>query len=254
MSDGATRSPRQPRARATHDAVSARTRGPGMRAGLTGDQVLATARSLVEREGIEALTMRRLSDRLGVAPNALYSYYANKAALLDAFLDSVLGEVDIPSVDAMDWRDGLVRLMSASRAMLLTHADLLPHLFARPLRGPNITRLGEEMLALLARGGVEGQTAVDALRSLLMVTYGAVVIEAPRRQEPDPAGRQAQAYAAFAGQVDQPRMARLAHALSRPPTEHTFEASVRWLIDGIARRAQPVRKHRPGGPRRRRPG
>lgn len=210
-------------------------RGPGRRAGLTADAVLEAGRQLVEREGVGALTMRRLAERLGVAPNSLYSHFPDKSALLDAILDSLLAEVEVPDVDPMDWRDGLVALMSASRGMLLAHGDLLPHLFSRPMRGPQATRLGEETLALLARGGIEGPPAVDALRALLTFTFGSVALDAPRRLEPDPDARQRASAAAFARDPSSPRMAELADPLSRPPADGAFETGVRWLIDGIER-------------------
>ena len=57
-------------------------RGPGERAGLDLGAVLGAARQLSEREGPESLTMRRLARQMGVAPNALYSYFPDKAALL----------------------------------------------------------------------------------------------------------------------------------------------------------------------------
>jgi AcrR family transcriptional regulator len=199
---------------------------------------VAAARDVVTSQGADALTMRRLAARLGVAPNALYSYYPDKASLLDAVLDSLLAEVEVADLDRMAWRDGLVSLMEASRSMLLDHADLLPQLFARPMRGPNASRLGEETLALLARGGVEGPAAVDALRALLTYTFGSVVIDAPRRSDPDPLGRQAANVAAFAGQHGLPRVSRLAEPLSRPPADAAFATSLRWLIDGIAAAAE----------------
>ena len=210
-------------------------RGPGRRAGLTADAILEAGRQLVERNGVEGLTMRRLAERVGVAPNSLYSHYPDKSALLDAILDSLLAEVIVADLDRVDWRDGIVAVMSASRGVLLAHADLLPHLFARPMRGPHATRLGEETLALLARGGIAGPAAVDALRALLTFTFGSVALDAPRRVEPDPDARQRASAAAFASDPASPRMAQLADPLSRPPTEGAFETGLRWLIDGIER-------------------
>jgi AcrR family transcriptional regulator len=195
--------------------------------------VLLAARDVVERDGAEALTMRRLAARLGVAPNTLYSHYPDKAALLDAVLDSLLSEIDLPDVTDQDWRTGLIALMEASRSMLLRHADLLPHLLSRPMRGPNASRLAEATLGLLARGGIDGPPAVDALRALLTFTFGSVVLDAPRVRERDPAGRETQSMAAFAGRTDLPRVAALAGPLSRPPAADAFAMSLRWLIDGI---------------------
>lgn len=213
------------------------TRRPGTRAGLTADEVLQAARAIVAREGAEPLTMRRLAEELRVAPNTLYSHYSSKADLMDAVLDSFLAEIDVPVEADRDWRDGLVALMDASRGMLLSHADLLPLLVSRPMRGPNAVRLGEETLRLLARGGVHGPAAVDALRALLTLTFGSVVLDAPRREEPDPTSREARSLAAFSADPGRPRMAELAGPLSQPPTDAAFATSLRWLIDGMARAA-----------------
>ena len=208
-------------------------RGPGRRAGLTADAVLEAGRQLVEHDGVEALTMRRLAERLGVAPNSLYSHFPDKSALLDAILDSLLAGIEVDDVQRMDWREGLVALMGESRRMLLAHADLLPHLFSRPMRGPQATRLGEETLALLARGGVAGPPAVNALRALLTFTFGSVALDAPRRTEPDPEGRRRASAAAFSSAPGSPRVAELADSLSRPPADGAFETGLRWLIEGI---------------------
>ena len=212
-------------------------RRPGNRAGLTADVVLEAGRAIVQRDGAEALTMRRVAEALGVAPNALYSHFADKASLVDAVFDSLLREVDTAGVDAADWRAGLIRLMVASRSMLLVHADLLPQLMSRPMRGPNARALGETTLELLARGGVEGPVAVDALRALLTYTFGSVVLDAPRRTDPDPVDRQARNLASFAASETTPRVASLADPMSRPPVESAFETALGWLIDGIERAA-----------------
>ena len=75
------------------DVVSGET---GMRAGLP-DDVLVAAREVAEQDGIDGLTMRRLAAALGVAPNTLYSHFADKAALIDAVLDSRPGPTSRPS-------------------------------------------------------------------------------------------------------------------------------------------------------------
>lgn len=217
------------------ERVDPARRRPGNRAGLDADRVLDAARDLTRREGVEALTMRRLASDLGVAPNALYSHFRDKAALLDAVLDSLLSEVEVSGLEAVHWQTGLVRLMGASRRMLIEHAELLPQLMSRPMRGPNASRLGETTLALLERGSLTGPRAVTALRSLLTYTFGSVVIDAPRRADPDPELRTAESVAAFSARSDQPRVSKLAEPLSRPPSDADFETGLRWLIDGMAR-------------------
>ncbi len=214
---------------------AAAARGPGHRAGLDADQVLAAARAVVVESGVEALTMRRVADQLGVAPNALYSHFTDKAALVDAVLDSLLGEIQPRDEWRLDWREGLVLLMEDSRALLLAHAELMPHLMSRPMRGPNASRLGEETLAMLERGGISGPAAVAALRALLTYTFGSVILDAPRLRDPDIARREAASEAAFGSHPELPRVTGLASQLARRPSDEAFATSLRWLIDGISR-------------------
>lgn len=214
-------------------------RGPGDRAGMTAARVLEDARALVEQDGIEALTMRRLADRLGVAPNTIYSHFADKSAIVDAVLDELVGDVPVPEIQSGDWRDRVVELMEASRSMLLRHPMLVPHLLSRPMRGRNASRLGEATLALLERGGVRGPEAVTALRALLTFTFGSVVLDAPRRQDPDLDAREAASAEAFGSQADLPRVSALAEPLARRPDESDFGTALRWLLDGIERNGTP---------------
>jgi TetR/AcrR family tetracycline transcriptional repressor len=212
-------------------------RRPGERAGLQVESVLEAARNLIARDGIQRFTMRGLATELGVAPNAVYSYFDDKAALLDALVDHLLANVEVPDPTIDDWRVGLRELMRSSRRTLLAHADLLPHMLARPTRGPNAIRLGEATLTLLERGGIEGASAVEALRVLLTYTLGFVAQELPRRQDPRDASlddaRRAETVAAFQSLADAPRMAALAEPLSRVPGDAVFDTGLAWLISGI---------------------
>jgi hypothetical protein len=101
------------------------------------------------------------------------------------------------------------------------------------MRGPNAMRLGEQTLGLLARGGIEGETAVLALRALLTFTFGWVTLDAPRQADPDLPGREARSLEAFSNQTENPRTAELAEPMARRPRSDDFEKSLNWLIDGI---------------------
>src|SRR5215216_5352913 len=85
---------------------------------LTRTQVVTSARRIAASEGIERLTMRRLADALGVMPNALYTYFPDKAAILDDVLDDLLGDVKRPRRN-LSWKQGLVSVMSSYRRLLL---------------------------------------------------------------------------------------------------------------------------------------
>lgn len=209
-------------------------RGPGQRAGLAAPDILSAARALLGEGGRDGLTMRRLADRLGVAPNTIYSHFADKAALLEALVDGLMAEIELPDPDAGDWRAGLAELMTGSRRLVLAHADLIPLFLAQPGRGPNALHLGEVTLALLERGGVRGPRAVEALRILLVYTLGFAAQEAPRRADPDPAGRRAASEAAMRDAPERPRVRRMAGPLARHPDDETFATGLGWLLAGIA--------------------
>jgi TetR/AcrR family transcriptional regulator, tetracycline repressor protein len=209
------------------------SRRPGERAGLTQEAVIAAAREIAEREGVDGLSLRRLAGALGVAPNAIYSHVPSKTALLDEVLEDMRGDIEIPDLDAGDWRDGLVALMSSSRRVVAAHPALIPMFLARPARGPNARRLGEATLALLERGGITGERAVEALRALLVFTLGFAAFEAPRRDDPDPDSRRTESETAFASDERLSRLHALAPQLARHADDRTFEHGLRWLIAGM---------------------
>jgi TetR/AcrR family transcriptional regulator, tetracycline repressor protein len=186
-------------------------RTPGQRAGLTREAVLAGARAALAQDGIEALSMRRLAQRLGVAPNALYSHVAGRDDLIDALLDDTLNEVRAPDPRRGDWRAGIETIMRRTYAVLLAHPDLVPlYVARRGARGPRAVALGEAMFAMLARGGIEGDSAVEAMRTLIVHTIG---------------------FAAFAtGAPLQPAES----TLTPKALQDLFARSLSWLLDGIA--------------------
>jgi len=148
-------------------------RSPGQRAGLTRPLVLATARELLAKDGLPALTMRSLAQRLEVSPNALYSHIESKTTLIDDVLDDVLAEVDVPDVAVTPPAVGLQALMASTYGVLLAHPDLVPLYLARQgARGPNAQHLGDVVLALLARADVDGPHAREALHVLIVYTIG----------------------------------------------------------------------------------
>jgi AcrR family transcriptional regulator len=85
--------------------------------------------------------MRRLAEGLGVAPNALYSHFADKSALLDALIDSLLADVEVPILDEEEWQDGLLEVMRSTRRFLWRRGLLT----SCPARGgPNASDLGRD--------------------------------------------------------------------------------------------------------------
>jgi len=134
--------------------------------------VLAAAVELADAEGIDALTMRGLAQRLGVEPMSLYHHVANKAALLDGVVEMVVEEIlaDVTAIETAapqdDWRTALRRRVLAAREVLLRHR-WAPELIARSeVFGPGVARYFDGVLAILLRGGFSYDLAHHAMHAL----------------------------------------------------------------------------------------
>jgi AcrR family transcriptional regulator len=179
--------------------------------------------------------MRRLADSVGVMPNALYGYFPDKNAILDGVLDDLLGDVIRPG-PRVNWRHGLVALMSSYRSLLLTQPGLIALTVSRPMLGPNAVRVREDMLTLLRRGTLDDADAVNAFFALFAYTTGFVAFETARTPGQRDAKERAQAYqlhAALPGE-DFPSTRALARRLSKRPADLEFKRGLHAVISGFA--------------------
>jgi len=125
------------------------------RSGLSVDRIVSAAIELADTDGIGALSMRRVAERLGVGAMSLYTHVPGKAELIDLMLDTVFGEVPLATVEG-DWRVRLERIARDVRALYLRHPWLLQVATARPPLGPNAAARYEHEL-----GAVEGIGLTD---------------------------------------------------------------------------------------------
>jgi AcrR family transcriptional regulator len=155
--------------------------------------VLTAALALVDADGIEALTMRRLGKALGRDPMRLYRHAASKDALVDGVVETVLSELPAPAVpEGGDWEEALRRTAHAFRALALAHPHVVPLMVTRPLATPLAMRsLGtlrplEALLDLLIGAGFDGRGALHAYRLYIGFLYGHVLNELQERvQDPE---------------------------------------------------------------------
>jgi TetR/AcrR family transcriptional regulator, tetracycline repressor protein len=149
-------------------AMSPRTRP------LTRDEVIGAALQIVDDEGLEALSMRRLGSALGVEAMALYRHVRNKDALVDLTVDRMRSEMRL----ADDLPDDPAVVMEAIfieyRRVLLNHPNMLPLAARRTDTG------GPSGLAYLIEHGLDPETAVSLYQSLLAFTLGYSVLGAQR--------------------------------------------------------------------------
>jgi len=184
---------------------------------------------LLREDGLEAVSMRRVADRLGVAPNSIYAHVADKAALIDELIDAMLAGVPTPTDHG--WRERIERVMRNSRQQLLAHPDLVPFALVRQSVGTNALRLGEVTLTSLREAGLDGPEAVTGLQVLLVHTIGSAAFETGRAQDPEPAARsrRGRERAAEFGGVT----AEVSDSISRWSGDVVFERGLGWLLDGL---------------------
>src|SRR5580704_2627195 len=131
---------------------------------ITREAVLAAALEIIDRDGSDALSMRRLARALDRDPMILYRHAPNKAALLDGVAETVLAQLYVDSTDP-DWAGQLREVARLFRALALAHPHVVPLIVTRPLATPlGMRPLGtlrplEDILALLTRAGFSGPDA-----------------------------------------------------------------------------------------------
>jgi len=140
------------------------------------------ALEIVDRDGVEGLSMRRLGHAVGRDPMTLYRYAANKAALLDGVAELVLGQLDVDTTDD-DWEFQLRTVARTFRDLALAHPQVVPLLVTRPLATPlalrprGTLRPLESILELLTHAGFSTFDALHIYRSLFGFLHGHVLNE-----------------------------------------------------------------------------
>jgi AcrR family transcriptional regulator len=159
------------------DATSGRNEGQVSRS-----VILQSALRVIDRDGVDALSMRRLSDEVGRDPTVLYRHIPNKAALLDGVAEIVLGQLRVDTADP-DWVAQLRAVAHDFRRLAVEHPNVVALLVTRPLatplgrRPPGMLRPLEDVLALLTSAGFNGDDALHVYRVLFGYLYGHILNE-----------------------------------------------------------------------------
>jgi AcrR family transcriptional regulator len=132
---------------------------------LNRHRVLGAAIALSDDVGIDALSMRSLSQELGVVPMALYKHVANKEELLDGMVDVIVGEIDPPSRDT-DWKRAVrQRVLSARRALLL-HPGARQVIESRTNRTPVVLEYMDSVAGMFRAGGFSADLTHHVMHAL----------------------------------------------------------------------------------------
>lgn len=146
------------------------------RSPLTRERVLRAAVDLADREGLDALTMRRLGAMLGVKAMSLYKHIANKDAILDGIVEAVITEIDIRN-DGAAWDEAMRLRAISARQVLSRHSWAIGLLETRRLMGPAHMRYVDTILGILRSAGFSIEGAAHAFWLLDAYVYGHVIQE-----------------------------------------------------------------------------
>jgi AcrR family transcriptional regulator len=141
------------------------------RARLNKDRVLRAAVALADQAGIEALSMRKLAEELGVVPMALYKHVASKEELLDGMIDIVVGEIDPPVGDA-SWKAAIRQRILSARRSLQRHPWAPAAIESRTDPSPVMLAYIDSMIGMLRAGGLSTDLTHHALHALGSRLYG----------------------------------------------------------------------------------
>ncbi|MEU6862281.1 TetR/AcrR family transcriptional regulator C-terminal domain-containing protein [Streptomyces sp. NPDC046876] len=133
--------------------------------------IVREAVAMLDAEGVEALSMRKLGARLGAGATSLYRHVATKDELMELAVDEVFGEMPAPEAEGPDWRAAAARAAESFRATVLRHPWLASVLGQAGLAylGPNLMSYSERLATLVTRAGFpEPSRAIDALMAYVV--------------------------------------------------------------------------------------
>jgi AcrR family transcriptional regulator len=203
----------------------------GPRARLSSEQVAAAALELLDREGLEALSMRRLAEQLGVGTMTLYGYFRSKEELLDAVIDAAVADRE-PFVFDGTWQEQIRRLMHRSRRRLSRHPALVKVRADRPVLRPEALRFAETGLTILRRAGFDRTDAARAFRLLFTYVFGYVSFSPDETAEK--AKRESRAASSVLPLDEYPALRDTSEELAEAMAgQETFEFGLDRIIDGF---------------------
>jgi AcrR family transcriptional regulator len=165
-------------------AARERPAGAPAKAPLTRDAIVEAALAVLDADGLEGVSMRRVAQRLGTGPASLYQHVGNKDELLELVLDRVCADVEIPApgTGPDGWQAPLKDLMRRTRTVLGQHKDLAYVMLGRVPTGPNMLAGAEGMLRIMRAGDVPERVAAYAADSLALFVASVTYEEAIQRR------------------------------------------------------------------------
>jgi len=207
---------------------------------LNRERVLHAAVALADEIGIESLSMRRLAQQLGVVPMALYKHVAHRDELIEGMVDTLIAEIDPPTMDAA-WRPAVrARVLSARRA-LQRHAWARQALESRTAKTPTVLAYMDSIIGIFLAGGFSADLTHHVMHAFGSRMWGLtqeVFDDSANPPEPPDEATFARLASAF------PNVATMAVSASHDPEsivgsgcddQFEFEFALDLLLDGFER-------------------
>jgi TetR/AcrR family transcriptional regulator, tetracycline repressor protein len=201
---------------------------------LTRDRILVTALDLVDRHGMDALSMRRLASELGVDPMALYHHLPSKSAVVAGLVERVFGEFHVPSPQNATWQDRVHAVAAAYRDLVRSHPNLVLYLTTdREASARGALEGSEALYAALAAAGLPPRQILLAADVVVDFVNGYVLSDAAGHI--GESGERAALVARLnESPVDQfPTIRRVVESLTEEELRGDFHAGLGIILAGI---------------------
>ncbi len=222
-------------------------RGKGRRRDpLTQAAIVEAAIKVLDSEGLDAFSMRKVADEIDTGAASLYWHVGSKDGLLDLLFEEVIGEqlAELPEPDPERWQEQLKEVARTARRTVLRHRDIVQLSIGRIPMGPNALRLSEGVLAILRAGGVPDELAVQGYLLMLSLVNGFTLDEAGYDEKAPEGAPQieevAQMVRTYLSSLPSERFSNLkqvAHHFAMVDQDARFDLLLDLFVDGIAARA-----------------
>jgi TetR/AcrR family transcriptional regulator, tetracycline repressor protein len=214
-------------------AAKAKTREP-----LSIQLIHETALELMNRDGLEALSMRSLAKVLSVDPMAIYHHIPNKAALLTGIYEGVIAELFAELPPQLSWQEQLKHLLRLFRTLATRNPNIFPGLIASSHTSPGIARAIDAILGILLESGLPAKTTVQTGDAVFAFITGFVLLELKHLASSTDASAHE-----IAERMPLVNMERLRQELRDNQFSESFEYGLQFLIAGIEVNLKVTRGH-----------
>ncbi|PZO44808.1 MAG: TetR family transcriptional regulator [Leptolyngbya sp.] len=201
---------------------------------LSRERILAVAMALVDQGGLEALSMRKLAQALGVKAMSLYNHVTNKDDIIDALVDTVVSEIELPSLHR-DWKTAMQRRATSAHTVLLRHPWAAIALMSRVNVGSAMLCYVDATLGCLVEAGFSYEIADHAWNAIDSHIYGFTLQELNFPLEAAEYSAVAESFVAHIPADQYPYMNQLTHKVINCSYSglHDFKFGLDLILHGL---------------------